>query len=127
MATVKNDSLEAHAYRMFGIATVPNPFGYLALSENTSAEVATGTTLTGEITTGGLERAAATITYVSSYIAQMVHTWTATADFNVRKIAAFSEASGGRMHFEHLTATVKGVDIGESITGTVQTLYSDES
>jgi len=126
MVTMKLDGLEAVPKIVFGVDAT-TPFNYLALSENTDAESSAGTTLTGEIASDGLERALATATYVADYIGRLTYTWTAAAVFSVRKIAAFNDASVGNMLFEHLTTVVKGVEIGETLTGIVSTLFSDES
>jgi len=126
MVTMKLDGLAAVPKIVFGVDATA-VFEYLALSENTDAESSAGTTLAGEIVVSGLERHIATASYVADYIGRLTHTWTAAAAFSVRKIAAFNAAAVGNMLFEHLTATVKGVDIGETLTGTVSTLFSDES
>ena len=126
MVTMKLDGLTAVPKIVFGVDATA-PFKYLALSENTGAESSAGTTLTGEIVTDGLERALATPTYVADYIGRLTYTWTAAAVFSVRKIAAFNAAVAGNMLFEHLTTVAKGVEIGETLTGIVSTLFSDES
>jgi hypothetical protein len=123
MAKMKNDGKATMATRI--ISNTPAPFTYLAVSENTDAEVATGTTLTGEITDTGLARAAATCTNPSSYVTQLVKTWSATGTKVLAKLAIFNAASGGNMLMEHLFPAVKTTAAGKTFTGTVQIVTSD--
>lgn len=119
LAIMKLDGLQTLATR--AIANTPAAFTYGALSENTDAEVATGTTLTGEIAGGdGLARAAMTCSNPSAYVTQWVHTWTATTTKSVRKFAIFNAGSGGNMLMEHLFTVTKGVILNETLTVTAQ-------
>lgn len=118
MAILKNDGKTTLATR--AIADSPAAFTYLAVSENTDAEAATGTTLTGEITDTGLARAAATCTNPSSYVTQWTKTWTASGSKALRKLAIFNAASTGNMLMEHLFASAKNVADGDTFTATVQ-------
>lgn len=118
MATLKNDGKTTLATR--AISNTPAAFTFMAVSANTSAEVATGTTLTAEITTLGLARAAATCSNPSSYVTQWTKTWTATGNATVAKIAIFNAASGGNMLMEHLLPTARTLITDDTFTGTAQ-------
>ena len=119
MAILKNDGKATLATR--AIADTPAAFSHMALSENTDAEVATGTTLTGEITDTGLARVACTCTNPSSYVTQWVGSWiNITASKALMKLAIFNAASGGNMLMEHLFPAAQNVVAGSTFTGTVQ-------
>jgi hypothetical protein len=119
MAILKNNGRTALASR--AIANTLGPFTYLALSTDAAAEVATGTTLTNEITGSGLARAAATCTCPSDYVSQWVYTWaTITAGVTIAKLAIFNAATGGYILMEHLFPTAKPVGAGDTFTATVQ-------
>ena len=76
-------------------------FTYLAVGIGTTAAAATDTALGAEITTGGLERAAATCTRETTTqtndTAVLNKTWTASASFAVTEAGAFNAASAGVM------------------------------
>lgn len=118
MAIMKNDGKTTLATR--AIANTPAAFTYMAVSENTDAEVATGTTLTGEITGSGLDRVACTCTNPSSYVTQWVGSYSVTGTKALKKLAIFNAGASGNMLMEHLFPTVKNVVNGDVFTGTVQ-------
>lgn len=118
MAILKNDGKGTLATR--AILNTPAAFTYMAVSENTDAEVATGTTLTGEITDSGLARHAATCSNPSTYVTQWTYTWTASATKALRKLAIFNAAAAGNMLMEHLFVSAKTVRSGDTFTATVQ-------
>lgn len=124
MATMKNDGKTTLATR--AIANTPAAFTYMAVSEDTTAESATGTTLTGEITDSGLARASVTCTNPSSYVTQWTHTWTATAIKAIRKVAIFNASSGGNMLMEHLFTSAYTTASGSSLTIVAQMITSGE-
>lgn len=119
MAMLKNDGKTTLAAR--AIANTPAAFTFMAVSENTDAEVATGTTLTGEIADTGLARVAATCTNPSVYVTQWVGAWASiTGSKALRKLAIFNAASNGNMLMEHLFPSAKDVDPEDTFTATVQ-------
>lgn len=119
MVMLKNDGKTTLAAR--AIANTPAPFSHMAVSEDTAAEVETGTTLTGEITDSGLARVACTCTNPSSYVTQWVGSWASiTATKALMKLALFNASSGGNMLMEHLFPVVQNVVSGSTFTGTVQ-------
>jgi len=87
------------AARVGGITE--DAFTYLSVGTSSTGELATNTTLGAEITTGGLERAAATVTRVTTTVAndtlQLVHEWAATAEHLVRECGAFNLGAAGDM------------------------------
>ncbi|GAI97140.1 unnamed protein product [marine sediment metagenome] len=94
-----NAGFAAVAARVGGIAE--DAFTYLAVGTGSTGELATNTTLEAEITTGGLARAAATVTRVTTTVAddtlQLVYEWAATAEHLVRECGAFNLAAAGDM------------------------------
>lgn len=74
---------------------------YLALGTGSTGELATDTTLEAEITDTGLARAAATVSRVTTTVAddtlQLLHEWTATGVKILREIGAFNAAAAGTM------------------------------
>lgn len=87
----------AVAARIGGVAE--DAFTYLAVGTGTTGPVIGNTTLEAEITTGGLERAAATVTRETTTVAndtlQLVYTWTATAAHAVTEYGSFNDAAAG--------------------------------
>lgn len=78
--------------------------GFIALSTDTTAPSTSDTTLTGEITTGGLGRADATTkTHTNGTNTTVLqHTYTASATHTaVQKCAMFNAASSGTMTHEN--------------------------
>lgn len=77
--------------------------GFLAVSANATAPAAGDTTLTGEISTGGLARADATTkTHTDNTNSTTIeHEWTASATHtDVQKCAMFNASSSGTMTHE---------------------------
>lgn len=89
----------AVAARIGGIAEAE--FTRLAVGTGGTGELIGNTTLEAEITTGGLQRAVATVTRVTTTVAddtlQLLHTWTATAAHAVREAGVFNLAAAGDM------------------------------
>ncbi|GAJ05525.1 unnamed protein product [marine sediment metagenome] len=80
----------------------PDPFTWLAVGTDPTGEDIADTTLGAEITTNGLERAAGTVSRITTTVAndtmQILHTWTATAAHLVREVGVFDQdAPGGEM------------------------------
>lgn len=83
--------------------------GFIALTTDNGAPAAADTTLTGEITTGGLERADAnTKSHTAGTNSTTIqHTFTASATHTaVQKSALFSAASGATMAHENTFVSV---------------------
>ncbi len=119
MATIKNDGLLALAKRAGGVDSEA-AFTQVALATGTTAEAQTGTTLEGEITTGGAARVAATMSYEADYKTVWQALWNFTATHAIRKIGIFNASSAGRMLMEHLWATARNVDNGDSMEATLK-------
>jgi len=100
---------KAHAQIYTNTAAGARGAGYIAVTVNTGAPADTDTTLTGEITTGGLARAdASTKTHTAGTNTTTIsHTFTASATHtDVQKAALFDASSAGTMYHENtFTAT----------------------
>jgi len=76
-------------------------FDYIALGTGTTTENATDTALEAEITSGGGERASATVsrttTDVTNDTATNVNTFTFTSSFAITESGVFNASSGGTM------------------------------
>lgn len=118
MAIYKTDGLETFAIR--AISSTRAAWTYGALSTNATAESTAGTTLTGELATAGLCRAAMTCTNPSTYVFQLSHAWTSTETREIRKFAVFNDSTAGNMMGEHLFSVTKGLISGEALTITAQ-------
>ena len=99
------------------------PFTYLAVGTSATAVDISDTTLNAEITTNGLERAAGTVSRVTTTGAndtyKITTTWTATGSVTVEEVGVFNDASAGTMLSHALTGT-KAVTSGETLKGTYQ-------
>ena len=91
---------------------------YIALSTDSASPSATDTSLAGEITSGGLERSAGTITVINETAYEVEHTFTATASFTgVQKSGLFAVPYGDpndRLLFEALFSAVN-LESGDQI------------
>jgi len=119
MATIKNDGLLALA-KLAGGVDSEAAFTYAALGTGTTAESQTGTTLEDEIVTGGAERKAATMSYEADYKTVWQVLWNFTATHAIYKIGIFNAAAAGRMLMEHLWASARNVDNGDSMEATLK-------
>jgi hypothetical protein len=103
------------------------PFTFLAVGTSSTAVAATDTTLTAEIVDSGLERAAGTVSRVTTTTTndtfQIVKTWTATGSKTIEEVGVFNAASSGTM-LSHALTTSKAVTSGETLTGTYQLRFS---
>jgi hypothetical protein len=94
-----------------------NGANYIALSSNTAAPAVTDTTLTGEITTDGLERAQGTYAHeTGTSTFTVTRTFTASdAHADVQKAGLFTAASSGTMMAEN-TFTAVSLASGDQLT-----------
>lgn len=76
-------------------------FTFLAVGTGTATPAVTDTALGAEITTGGLARAAATVSRVTGTVAndtaRLDHSWTATTTLSPTELGAFNAATAGIM------------------------------
>jgi len=97
------------------------PFTYLAVGTSTTAVAINQTTLVAETTTNGLERAAGTVSRITTTgtndTYKITYTWTASGSVTVEEVGVFNAASAGTMLSRALTTT-KAVTTGETLTGT---------
>jgi uncharacterized membrane protein len=94
-----------------------NGANFIALSSNTAAPAAGDTTLTGEITTGGLARAQGTYAHTTGTSTYTVtNTFTATASHTaVQKAGLFTASTAGTMMAEN-TFTSVSLASGDQLT-----------
>lgn len=99
------------------------PFTYLAVGTSATAVAATDTTLTAEITTLGLARAAGTVSRITTTVTndtlQVVYTWTATGSVTVEEVGLFNASSAGTM-LGHALTTSKVLVNTDTLTLTYQ-------
>jgi hypothetical protein len=117
----------AEVTALMGNVGSPTAFTYLALGSSSTAVSATDTTLTTEITTGGLARAAATVTQetttVSNDTLQLDKTWTATIPLTVEECGVFNDATTGDM-LGHALTTTKALLASDTIQVTYKVTLS---
>lgn len=103
-----------------------NLFTYLAAGTSSAAFGASQTALQAEITTGGLARATATLSRITTTVTndtrRLVKVWSATASHSVEEMGIFNAASSGTMLGRALTTT-KTVDDEETLTGTYDVIF----
>ena len=103
------------------------PFTYLAVGTSSTDFAATQTALVAEVTDTGLERAAATVSRVTTTVTndtlQLVKAWTATGSKTVEEIGIFNDASAGTMLGRALT-TSKALTNTDILTGTYQVKFA---
>ncbi|HEX9678486.1 hypothetical protein [Nitrososphaera sp.] len=98
-------------------STGSNGANYIALSSDDTAPVATDTTLTGEITGSGLDRAQGTYTHsagTNTFTVEAVFTASATVS-DVQKTGLFTASSGGTMMAENTFSSVNLIS-GDQLT-----------
>lgn len=114
-------------YALLAGDATATPFTYLAVGTSSTAFASSQTTLVAEIVTNGLERAAATVSRVTTTetndTLQLVKTWTATGSHTVEEIGYFNASSAGTMGGRALTST-KSIVSGETLTGTYQVKFT---
>lgn len=103
------------------------PFTYLAVGTDSTAAANTQTALVAEITDTGLERAAATVSRVTTTetndTLQLVKTWTASGSKTVEEIGIFNAASTGTMLGRKVTGS-KALSNGETLTATYKVSFA---
>lgn len=111
ITSVGRDFLHLNGYETTGLGT--NGANYMALSSNTDAPTTADTTLTGEITNGGLIRIQGTVTHVAGSTTSTVNkTFTSSATHtSVQKCGLFTAVSAGTMVHE---ATFSSVNLESS-------------
>ena len=111
---------------LYGDASA-TPFTYIAVGTSSTAAAATDTTLGAEITDSGLERAAGTVSRVTTTVTndtfQITKMWTASGTKTVEEVGVFNANSAGTMGNRALTGS-KGVNSGETLTGTYQVKFA---
>ena len=99
----------------------PAAVTYIALGTGTVAAAVTDTALGAEITTGGLARVAATVSLVTTTVAndtaQLLHTFSATAAFAVTESGILNAATAGTL-FAHQVFSVVNVNNGDNLQAT---------
>ena len=112
---------------LLGDVDSQNPFTYLAVGTDSTAESGAHTALQSEITDSGLARASATVTRETTTrtndTLQLAKTWTATATKAVEEIGIFNAASAGVMLGRKLTGT-KTVNNTDQLIATYQVVIS---
>ena len=117
---VVNDGI-AEVVKLIGYGLSGARFRYLAVGTSDSEALATQEALVAEITTGGLERAEATITQETDTITgdtlKLEKSWTASDSHNVNEIGAFTAASNGKMLGRKVLSETKSIVSGEILKG----------
>lgn len=103
------------------------PFTFLAVGTSNTAVAATDTTLTAEVSTSGLARAAGTVSRVTTTVTndtlQVTFTWTASGTVAIEEIGLFNAASVGTM-LGHALTTTKTVNNTDVFIGTYQVKFA---
>jgi len=124
--TITNAAL-AVVSGLVGNVDTQTAFAYLALGTDSTAESAAHTALQAEISDGGLERAAATVsrqtTNQTNDTLQLYRVWTATGSKTIEEIGTFNDASAGSMLGRKLTTT-KTVTSGDAVVATYKFVFS---
>jgi hypothetical protein len=117
---VTNAGFALNAGLLSGVGT-PTVIGYIALGTGTTAAAVTDTALQAEITTGGLARASATKSLVTTSVtndtAQLLYTFTASASFAVTESGIFNASSAGTL-FAHQVFAAINVNSGDNLQAT---------
>lgn len=110
-----------------GNVSSPTAFTYLAVGTSTTAVAVNQTALGAEITTGGLARASATVSRVTTTVTndtlRLEYTWTSSATHAVEEIGIFNAASAGDMLARALTTT-KNVISSETLKATYDVTFA---
>lgn len=103
---------------VMGNSTQPVSARWIALTVNTGAPAAGDTTLTGEITTGGLARAVGTYAHTASTASYTITlTFTASATHTaVHKAGLFTAITGGILVFETNLSSDVSLVSGDTLT-----------
>ena len=102
-------------------------FTYLAVGTSNTAVNAADTTLTAEVSTSGLGRAASTVSRITTTVTndtlQLNHQWTASGTVTVQEVGIFNAASTGIM-LGHALTGAKTVNSGDVLVGTYQMAFA---
>ena len=108
----------------------PTAFTYLAVGSASTAAAATDTTLETELTDGGLERAAATVTRATTTATndtlQLVKAFSVTGTKTVREVGVFNDASVGTMLSRSVLTSDKNLESGDTFTLTYQLICKND-
>lgn len=108
----------------------PTAFTYLAVGSASTAATATDTALETELTDGGLERAAATVTKQTTTVAddtlQLVKTFNVTGTKTVREVGVFNDAIAGTMLSRSVLTSDKNLESGDTFTLTYQLICKND-
>ena len=108
----------------------PTAFTYLAVGSASTAAAATDTILETELTDGGLERAAATVTRATTTTTndtlQLVKTFSVTGTKTVREVGVFNDASVGTMLSRSVLTSDKNLESGDTFTLTYQLICKND-
>ena len=103
------------------------PFSYLELGTSNTATAVAQTALQAAISDSGLARASATVSRVTTTVAndtlQLVYVWTASGTKAVEEIGIFNAASTGTMLGRALTGT-KNLISGEMFSATYKVIFA---
>lgn len=112
---------------LIGNVDAQTAFGYLAVGTSATAESAAHTALQAEIIDSGLERAAATVSRVTTITTndtiQFTYTWTASGSKTVQEVGIFNDPTAGVMLARKLTGA-KSVDAAEQLQATYKIILS---
>jgi hypothetical protein len=93
------------------------PANYIGVTANSSAAVATDTTLTGEVASGTLIRVQATYAHTTSAASYtLTKTFTSDQTIVIAKIGVFNAATVGTMVFETLLSSTASLVSGDQLT-----------
>ena len=108
----------------------PTAFAYLAVGSAATPATATDTTLETELTDGGLERAAATVTRATTNATndtlQLVKTFSVTGTKTVREVGVFNDSSAGTMLSRSVLTADKNLESGDTLTLTYQLICKND-
>lgn len=115
---------------LIGNTGTPTAFTYLAVGSASTAAAATDTTLETELTDGGLERAAATVTRTTTTTTndtlQLVKVFTVTGTKTVREVGVFNDSSVGIMLSRSVLVSDKNLESGDTFTLTYQLICKND-
>lgn len=115
---------------LIGNTGSPTAFTYLAVGSGSTAAAATDTTLETELTDGGLERAAATVTRTTTTATndtlQLVKAFTVTGTKTVREVGVFNASSSGDMMSRSVLTADKNLESGDTFTLTYKLICKND-
>lgn len=115
---------------LIGNTGSPTAFTYLAVGSASTAATATDIALETELTDGGLERAAATVTKQTTTVTgdtlQLVKTFNVTGTKTVREVGVFNDATAGTMMSRSVLTSDKNLESGDTFTLTYQLICKND-